>query len=94
MIHYVPASLDNLTVVVEYVLDSSNRHEMKMIVASANSWCQHAVTKDQLTKDAIAQLIKYENALYTAYEDSWVDEWIDVRQRIMDNVGTDLVDCS
>lgn len=94
MIHYVPASIDNLTIVVEYVLDNNNRHEMKMIVNSANAWCQRAVTKDQLTKDAIVQLIKYEHALYSAYEDSWVDEWIDVRQRIMDYVGTDLVDCS
>ena len=56
--------------------------------------CQHAVTKDRLTTDAIVQLIKYEHTLYTAYEDTWVDEWIDVRRRIIDNVGTDLVDCS
>ena len=35
---YVPASLDNLTQVVEYVLDYNNQQEMKLIVNAANSW--------------------------------------------------------
>ena len=40
MIHYVPASLENITEVVEYVLNNNNQHEMKEIVRSANVWCK------------------------------------------------------
>ncbi len=80
--HYVPASLDNITEVTQYVLDEKNRDQMKAVVDSANAWCKRTNTKEQLPKDAISQLQKYEAALYEAYNNSWVEEWKVVRQRI------------
>lgn len=94
MVHYVPASLDNITEVAQYVLDKKNQLEMKGIVDAANSWCKKTNTKEQLPRDAIAQLKKYEAALYDAYNSSWVDEWRLVRSRILNNIGDDLVECS
>ena len=94
MVHYVPASLDNITEVVQYVLDKKSRLEMKGIVDAANSWCKKTNTKEQLPRDAIAQLKKYEAALYDEYNSSWVDEWRLVRSRILNNIGDDLVECS
>jgi hypothetical protein len=42
-------------------------------------------------KDAVTELKKYEVALYDVYGISWVDEWMQVRHRLMDVV--DFVEC-
>lgn len=57
MVHYVPASIDNVTEVAAYVLDKKNEDKMKNIVHNANTWCK--------TKDAMAQLEKYHAAFQT-----------------------------
>ena len=93
MVHYVPASLENITEVTEYVLDEKNRHTMKYIVDSANSWCKRTNTKEQLPKDAVSQLQKYERA-FNAHNTHWVDEWKHIRRIIVDNFGDDLIDYS
>ena len=38
MIHYIPASLANITEEVAYVMDKKNEGQMKAIVKLANSW--------------------------------------------------------
>ena len=38
--HYLPASIDNLTQVVEYVMEDGNDTEMEGIVEKANEWCR------------------------------------------------------
>lgn len=94
MLQYVPASLQNITDVIEYVLDKKNRHQMKAIVDSANSWCKRTINKEQLPRDAISQLKKYETSLYDIYNDSWIKEWSVIGKRVKSNLGDDLVDCS
>ena len=94
MLQYVPASLQNITDVIEYVLDKKNLHQMKAIVDSANSWCKRTINKEQLPRDAISQLKKYETSLNDIYNDSWIEEWNVVRKRVKSNLGDDLVDCS
>lgn len=91
--HYVPASLENITEVAEYVLNVKNRQQMKAIVDAANAWCEKTNTQERLPIDAMLQLKKYEAAL-REYNSSWVDEWGHVRERISNNIGKDLVDCS
>jgi hypothetical protein len=51
MVHYVPASIENLTKVAAYVLDQKNEVEMRDIVDSANSWCRTKMIKERLVKD-------------------------------------------
>ena len=63
MMHYVPASLGNITEVVTYVLDEDNEAEMKSIVRSANTWCSQKMTKEQLVEDAMLGLKMYEEAV-------------------------------
>jgi hypothetical protein len=94
MSHYVPASLDNITDVVKYVLADENRREMKSIVNSANSWCKRSLTREGMAKDAISQLRRYEMALFDNYGEGWEEEWIVVKERIMSNIGDDLADCT
>ena len=94
MLQYVPASLQNITEVIEYVLDKKNRHQMKAIVDSANSWCKRTINKEQLPRDAISQLKKYETSLNDIYNDSWIKEWSVIGKRVKSNLGDDLVDCS
>ena len=94
MEHYVPASLSNLTEVVEYVVSKANDAEMKSIVESANSWCKRTNTRERLARDAADQLGKFEAALRNAYgADSWLQGWNRVEKRIWSNVADDLVDC-
>jgi hypothetical protein len=68
MLHYVPASLDNLTDVVAYVTDKDSEDEMKGIVASANSWCRRKMNNKQIAKDMMQQLWKYDTALDEYFE--------------------------
>ena len=63
MMHYVPASLENITEVVTYVLDEDNEAEMKSIVRSANLWCSQKMTKRKLVEDAMLALKLYEEAV-------------------------------
>jgi len=44
-----------------------------------------------MANDAVAELKKYEVALHDVYGISWVDEWMQVRHRLMDVV--DFVEC-
>jgi len=63
MRHYVPASIENITQVVAYVIDGDNEEEMKSIVHSANSWCRRKMTKGELLEDALQQLKTYEESM-------------------------------
>jgi hypothetical protein len=92
MEHYIPASLDNLTEVVEYVMDKSNENEMKKIVKAANLWCQRTNTKDQLPRDMVTQLFKYVMTVQELYNNTdWQQEWESVKARTFRY--SDLVEC-
>ena len=93
MEHYVPASLDNLTEVVEYAMDPKNDKKLKAIVASANSWCKTMNTKEQLSKEAVARIQAFESSIYESYNNSWVGEWDMVQARILNHLGGDLEHC-
>ncbi len=90
----MPASLDYITEVVRYVLAYENRREVKSIVSAANSWCRKTPTREGMAGDAISQLRKYESALFDDYGMDWEEEWFVVKERIMSNIGDDLVDCT
>lgn len=91
-LHYVPASLENITDVARYVVDPKNDEEMRNVVKAANSWCKRVVTEEVLVRDAMFQLDELESAL-VAYEErnNWVDDW---RKFRMAGVVDDWVDCS
>ncbi|KAL7487633.1 hypothetical protein ACHAW6_013206 [Cyclotella cf. meneghiniana] len=93
MKHYIPATLENITDVVAYVLDSKNDAEMRETVIAANLWCKRKMTGDQLSRDAVSQLGKYEMAIHTNYNSSWLNDWKNVKQRIFHHIGEDLVHC-
>ena len=88
MKHYVPASLDNLTQVVSYVMDKSNDDEMQAIVTAANTWCRESLTEEGLARDALVQLDSYKKALDAYHNGTWKKEWKIVKQQF-----TDWVDC-
>jgi len=90
MIHYVPASLDNITQVAEYVMDTANENEMKSIVKSANKYCAKWLSAKGLARDSILQLQTYKKAL-DIYAD--MDDWNIIFERFS-NTLDDLVDCN
>ena len=63
MVHFVPASLENLTQVAAYVLDRQNDEEMRGIVDSANSWRRTKMIKKKMAKDMMSQIDAYETML-------------------------------
>lgn len=89
MVHYVPASLDNLTEVAAYVLDNENADEMKLIVDSANLWCKRKMTEKIMVTDFMMQLKKYEVA-FNGYMEQNIHN--DPLAPLLDNI-TDLVEC-
>ena len=93
MIHYIPASLENITEVVAYVMDKKNEGQMKAMVKSANSWCKRTLNEERLGKEAILQLETYKIALDTYSNSSWIHEWRHVKQWFTAAID-DLVDCN
>lgn len=91
--HYLPASLDNITNVVRYVMDAKNENEMKSIVKSANNWCAQSLSEEGLANDTILQLGVYKKALDDMYENDWKNDWKKVKQRFTNTID-DLVDCN
>ena len=74
MVHYVPASLENLTEVVSYVVDEANDQEMIQIVKNANDWCKKTNTRPHLLTDLILQIKKFEQeieSLWTSHHPGW-----------------------
>ena len=91
MVHYVPATLENLSETVAMVMDQNNDKQMKSVVKSANLWCKRSFTESAMAKDAIKQLKAYKTAL-DAYNSNWQDDWMRVKDRFFRTVD-DLVDC-
>ena len=91
MVHYVPASLENITEVVSYAVDEENDDEMKRIVASANLWCKRKMTEKAIALDMITQLQKYEAAFNDYISDIMYDE--SLTPLLTQNMTRDLVEC-
>ena len=93
MVHFVPATVENVTEVVAYVLDERHRSEMKAITKAANAWCKRTANKEHLLQDSISQLSEYEKALQKLYGKSWTKDWAAAWGRIWAKVGDDIEDC-
>ena len=91
MVHYVPASLENITEVVSYAVHEENDDEMKRIVASANLWCKRKMTEKAIALDMITQLQKYEAAFNEYISDIMYDE--SLTPLLTQNMTRDLVEC-
>lgn len=91
-IHYIPASLENMTEVAKYVVDPQNDEEMKSVVKAANSWCKRTLTEEVLIRDEMYQLEEYESAL-EAYDETnhWMNQWRALRTS---GIINDLVECT
>lgn len=63
MVHYVPATLDNLTETVKYVMDDGNEEQIKEIVANAQGWCLKTMTGTAMRKEAAHSLNAYRKSL-------------------------------
>ena len=61
-VHYIPASLHNITDVARYVVDKANEADVRNIVHEANSWCERKMTRDPIINDAMDQVDKYMKA--------------------------------
>ncbi|KAL9189116.1 hypothetical protein ACHAXT_011606 [Thalassiosira profunda] len=73
-VHYVPASLDNITEVVSYVMDETNDAEMRAVVARANEWCRESNTVEKLASRAVGAVKAYAESL-DAYDRGWRERW-------------------
>ena len=77
-IHYIPASVGNITEVARYVLNKTNEIEMKNVIRAANLWCRKRLTKKSIINDSMIQLETYFAALDVYKEqESWLDDWND-----------------
>eukprot|EP00970_Alexandrium_tamarense_P006145 scaffold1033_cov205-Alexandrium_tamarense.AAC.4 len=90
-VHYIAASLDNLTETVAYVMDKRNEEEMQQMIKSANNWCKKSLSEEGLAKDSLIQLDRYRQAL-DDYDMNWSKEWMGVRKQFTETID-DLVDC-
>lgn len=91
-IHYLPASLENITHVISYAMDAKNDHEMKDMIREANDWCKHSLSEEGLARNALQRLEAYAKALDLYRNGSWRTEWNVVKKRFKDTID-DFVDC-
>jgi hypothetical protein len=89
-VHYIPASLDNITEVARYVVDKANESEMKTVINATHLWCKRKMTKDAIVDDAMTQLHAYFEALDVYKEQVDWKEW---NSFISSDPFRDLVEC-
>lgn len=73
-LHYLPATLENLTNVVEHAVSGENAGRMKSIISNANKWCQKHVVYKEIKKDILSILNGYSEELYRA-NSNWTSIW-------------------
>ncbi|KAL3816811.1 hypothetical protein ACHAXA_008674 [Cyclostephanos tholiformis] len=81
-VHYVPSSLENITQVVEHVLDPNNDVRMRNIVEEANKWCRLNLRRESFAIRALRAFDMYRDALERYGVDAWKSPVLD-----------DLVEC-
>jgi hypothetical protein len=87
--HYVSASLENITRVVEHVMDENSDEEMQVIISNANSWCAKNMNRNALARSAIKAIEKYRDML-NEYDKHWQEKWL---SNIAD-YANDIVECN
>mmetsp|Transcript_4253 Transcript_4253/g.6342 ORF Transcript_4253/g.6342 Transcript_4253/m.6342 type:complete len:502 (+) Transcript_4253:55-1560(+) len=91
MVHYIPATLQNLTQAVEYAIDKDNERQVQSMIKAANTWCQDTLIEPSFVEDAMTQLVEYQKALEDM-DESWREEWESVKKRFTETLD-DFVDC-
>ena len=102
MEHYVPASLDNLTEVVSYVLDWDNEDDIIEIIDTANAWCKKRLTEEHMAMDMMQQVQLYKAALtdymdeHKVYDLSMITKSLFSSEQRLHNAtaADDLVECN
>jgi hypothetical protein len=89
-VHYVPASLNNITQVAESVLVENNDKDLQQIISNANSWCAKSMTQDALGRSAMAALEEYHDLL-NEFDRNWQEKWL-IRGAF--EVANDIVECT
>ena len=74
MEHYIPASLGNITQVIEYVLLEENDGRMKEVVNAANMWCKKRMTGPAMIRDMTLRLKEYEKEFNTFMTSNGIDD--------------------
>lgn len=92
MVHYIPATLQNITQAVQYAIDKDNEHQVQSMIQAANSWCQKTLIEPSYVEDAMAQLDEYQKALEDMKDETWREEWKSVKKRFTESID-DFVDC-
>jgi hypothetical protein len=95
-IHYLPASIDNLTSVVEHVMDGTNDNQIQQIVQNANDWCKQQLTREVFINNAFNSLGMYQQALVqlgVIDDNGWSVNNSSSSRGVVDNID-DLVECN
>ncbi len=91
MVHYMPATLQNLTQTVQYATAKANENEMRAMVQNANAWCQKTLIEPKFVDDSLMQLELYQEAL-NAMDTGWREQWEIVMEKFTSTID-DLVEC-
>ncbi len=89
-VHYLPATIDNITQVAEFVMDKDNDAKMQQIVANANAWCKQNMKREMMARSAIEAVEAY-RVLLNDYDKRWHEDW--TSRKVYDGID-DLVECN
>lgn len=74
MEHYIPASLENITQVIEYVLLKENDGRIREVVKAANLWCKKRMTGPEMVRDMTLRLEEYETEFNAYMTSNGIDD--------------------
>jgi len=73
-VHYIPASVDNLTQVVKYATSDEHEEQVQSIISNANKWCERHISEESLRSDLLSILNGYAEELDRANPE-WSNVW-------------------
>lgn len=88
-VHYLPATLNNISQVAEFIMDGDNDADMQQIVANANAWCKENMIREKMATSAIKAIEEY-HVLLNGYDEHWHEEWHS--SKVLRGID-DLVEC-
>lgn len=74
-VHYLPATIENITAIAAFVVDPRNDRAMRNMVRTANEWCRMRNTERGLADEAMEALEDYRQMLDDRYGGRWKTEW-------------------
>jgi hypothetical protein len=83
--------LENITQVIEYVLEEKNDEKMRQVVNAANLWCKNSMNGAEMKREMMVRLEDYDTEFLAYMTSNGIDDVSSVAKLLPLN---DFVECA